>query len=283
MSIFGDPLTRRIDQLETSIPNVDEGFSWGFAIERHDWRPIWALCQEIQTTFKGYKGFETKQQHQEAWDRFSELRKRASRLADIENEKFAAQSTQLKETILSEARATYWSMSADFFVGSVLGHTTTDEMKDLQHRLNNAGKQLADNKRLMTRADKEECFEAIKISRESHDRFWEKYKALSQERREASQRKREEFERKRSEWVDHVQSNIRRNREKLEKANAALEHTRDRIRDLEDKLSETTSPKWEGLYSEWLDEARSKERDIENSIERIAEWISEDERKLYDR
>ncbi len=282
MPIFGNPLTKLIDQLDASIPYVNEGLSWGFAIERHDWRPVWSLCREIQTTFKGYKGFETKQQRQEAWERFCELRNRASRLADIEKEKFADQSTQLKDEIVTEARATYWCKSADFFIGSILGQTTVEEMQDLQHRLNNAGKRLSENKRLMTRVDKDECFEAIKNSRESHDRFWEKYKAHSQERREASQRKREDFERKRAQWINHVQSNIRKHREKLEKAEAALNHIRDRISDLEDKLSETTSPKCEGLFSVWLEEARSKERDIEDSIERIVGWIADDETKLYD-
>ncbi len=278
--MFGNPLISLIDRLEASIPDVDEGFSWGFEVERHDWRPIWALCKEIQATFRGYKGFETREQHQQAWERFSQLRNRASHLADIEKEKFAAQSNQLKENILSETRSAYWSMSADFLVGSVLGHTTVEEMKDLQRQLKDAGRRLSENKRLMTRSDKEECFHAIQEARESHDGFWEKYKELREERREASERKREEFERKRSEWIDRVRANIRKNQGKLEKAEHALEHTRDRIRDIEDKLSETTSEKWERIFSEWLDEAHSKEQDIEESIERIARWISEDEEKL---
>ena len=280
--MFGNPLSSLIDKLEASIPNVDEGFSWGFEVERHDWRPVWALCKEIQATFRGYKGFDSREQHQKEWERFSELRNRASHLADVEKEKIAAQSNQHKELILSEARAAYWSASADFFVGSVLGHTTVEEMKDLQRQLKDAGRRLSENKRLMTREDKEECFEAIKEARESHDHFWEKYKALREERREASERKHQEFERKRAEWIDRVHANIRKNQSKLEKAENALGHTRDRIRDLEEKIYETTSEKWQGIFSEWLDEARSKEQDIEESIERIAGWISEDERKLND-
>lgn len=280
--MFGNPLTSLIDKLEASIPNVNEGFSWGFEVERHDWRPVWALCKEIQATFRGYKGFETREQHQKEWERFSELRNRASNLANVEKAKFAAQSNQHKEVILSEARTAYWRASADFFVGSVLGHTTVEEMKGLQRQLKDAGRRLSENKRLMTRADKEECFEAIKEARESHDQFWEKYKQLGEERREASERKRQEFERKRAEWTDRVQANIHKNQNKLEKAENALERVRDRIRVLEDKFYETTSEKWQGLFSEWLGEARSKEQDIEESIERIVRWISEDQEKIND-
>lgn len=280
--MFRNPLSSLIDKLEASIPNVNEGFNWGFSIERHDWQPIWALCKEIQATFRGYKGFDSKEQHQKEWERFSELRHRLSHLATVEKEKFAEQSLQHKELILSEARAAYWSMSADFFIGSVLGHTTVEEVKCLQRQLKDAGKRLSENKGFMTREDKDECFSAIKEARESHDNFWEKYKNLREARRDASERKHQEFERKRAEWIDRIHENIRKNQSKREKAENALEKTRDRIRDLESKLYETTSEKWQGLFSEWLEEARSKERGIEESIDRISGWIIEDEHKLRD-
>lgn len=273
MGLFGNSLTRLIDQLDTSIPHVNEGLSWGFDVERHDWRPVWALCREIQETFKGYRGFETKEQHQEAWQRFNQLRQKASRLADIEKEKFASHSERLKADIVAEARATYWSKSADFFIGAVLGHTEAEEMKDLQRRLNAAGRKLSENKARMTREDKEVCFEAISDSRKSHDSFWEKYKEVSQHRQEG-------FHRKRSTWLAGVQENISKNQDKLNGARDALSRVRQRIDELQDKLSETKSPKWETLYSDWISEARTKEADIEESIERLRSWISEDEDKL---
>jgi hypothetical protein len=273
VSLFGNSLTRLIDQLESSIPNVNEGFSWGFDVERHDWRPVWALCREIQETFKGYRDFDTKEQRQEAWQRFNELRQRASRLADIEKEKFASQSERLKTEIVDEARATYWSKSADFFIGAVLGHTDVEEMQDLQRRLNDAGRKLSENKARMTREDKEMCFQAISDSRKSHDSFWEKYREIKQHRHE-------EFQRKRSEWISSVQANISKNQDKLSSARDALSRTRQRIDELQDKLSETNSSKWEGIYSEWIAEARAKEASIEESIERLQSWISEDEDKL---
>lgn len=273
MSLFGNSLTRLIDQLESAIPNVNEGVNWGFDVERHDWRPVWALCREIQETFKGYRDFETKEQRQEAWQRFNDLRQRASRLADIEKEKFASQSERLKTEIVDEARATYWSKSADFFIGAVLGHTDVEEMQELQRRLNGAGRKLSENKARMTREDKELCFQAISDSRKSHDSFWEKYREIKQHRHE-------EFHRKRSEWMSSVQANISKNQDKLSSARDALSRARHRIDELQDKLSETKSSKWEGIYSEWIAEARAKEANIEETIERLQSWISEDEDKL---
>ena len=273
MSIFSNSLTRLIDQLENSIPNVNEGFSCGFDVERHDWRPVWALCREIQEAFRGYRGFESKEQHQEAWQRFNQLRQKASRLADIEKEKFASQSARLKGDILAEARATYWSKSGDFFIGVVLGHTEAEEMQDLQRRLNDAGRKLSENKARMTHEDKEACFEAISDSRKSHDSFWEKYKEIRQHRQE-------EFQRQRSTWLASVHANISKNQDKLNGAKDALGRVRQRIDELQDKFSETKSPKWETIYSEWIAEARTKKADIEESVERLQSWILEDENKL---
>ncbi|WP_115547522.1 hypothetical protein [Sphingorhabdus pulchriflava] len=259
---------------------MDESAYIGFEVERHDWRPVWDLCRQIQEQFKGYKGFASKEEHQAAWDRFQMLRQKASRLADVEKANFAAQSETYRVDIVSEARACYWSASADFFVGSVLGETTVEEMKELQVRLKEAGQKLSRNKARMTREHKEECFGAIQDARESHDRFWEKYKDYKDQRRQEYEAKQAEFESKRAQWIERTNANIRRNQEKLSNAEDALNRVRNRISELEDKLYETNSEKWQGIFSEWLEEARSKERDIEESIERIEGWIREDEDKL---
>lgn len=283
MALFPNSLDLLIDRLEGSIPYVNPGFDWGMVIERHDWRPVWDLCKEIQAEFKGFKGYKTRDEHQAAWDRFQTLRKRASKLADIEKEKFANQSARLRDRILPEARGARYSMSTDFFVGAVLGHTTIEELQQMQSRLKEAGRVLSENKALMTREDKESCFEAIKEARESHDRFYEKYKLMKAERREATQRRNEEFERKQSEWRDRVQANISRNMANLQKARGALNRAQDRIREIEGKIYESDSAKWQGIFGEWLSEARAKESDIEASIEQIEGWIREDESKLIGR
>ena len=279
MPLFGNRIDQLIDQLENTIPHVEEGFTF-FQTERSDWRPVWALCRQIQSEFKGFQGFKTRDEHQAAWERFQTIRQRASRLADIEKERFAAQSLSLKDEILDEAKSAYWSMSGDFFVGTILGETDLAELQELQSILKGAGQKLSQNKHLMTKSDKEQCFEKIKEVRESHDRCYEKLKEMKNARREASRRKSEEFERKREAWRERTQANIAKNNDKLDRARGALERTRDRISEIEGKLYETDSDKWRGIFSEWLSEAQSKESDIEESIARIESWISEDQSKL---
>lgn len=280
MPMFGNSLDSLIGKLDNAIPWMDESTYLGFEVERHDWRPVWELCKEIQAEFRGYKGYASKEARQAAWDRFQQLRTKASRLFEVEKENFASQSQRYKIDILSEARACYWSKSADFFVGAVLGETTVDEMKQLQSRLQVAGRKLSENKSRMTREDKEACFEAIRDSRESHDHFWEKYKDHMRVRREAHEQRQAEFESKRADWINRVKSNIEKNRESLRGAENALDRTRDRISELEAKIADTDSAKWQEIFSGWLEEARAKESDIEDSIGRIRGWIREGEDKL---
>ena len=167
-------------------------------------------------------------------------------------------------------------------LGPVLGKTTIDEIKELQALLKSAGRRLSENKKLMSRADKEVCFEAIKEARESHDEFWKQYKKLKEERRLAAQQKHETFVRKREEWRNRVRENISKNEAKLERAQGALARTRRRIKDIEGKLRDNTSAKWEAIFSEWISDAEAKEADIEASIARFESWIEEDKAKLND-
>lgn len=282
MALYSNELDILIDKLENSIPWVDTGWTLGFKIDRHDWRPIWALCKEIGDKFKGFKGYATREDHQAAWERFQTLRKRASELCDIEKSQITAQSHQLKTDILHDTKVAYWSMSADAFLGPLLGSTTIEELQQLQSILKRAGKKLSENKHYMTKADKEECFQAIKESRESHDRFYQKIREFKDERLAASQRKQEEFVKKREAWRERTQVNIKKNENKLTRARGALERTRERISEIEYKLIETNSDKWQAIFSEWLSGEQSKETDIEESISRIEGWINEDQSKLND-
>ena len=261
MSIFPNKIESLISKLQDVIPYVETGWPLIGNVKRHDWRPIWTLCEEIQLAFKGSSEFKTREEQQAAWNQFQVLRKKVSELADVEKRTFSEQSTRLNSEILREVKNSRYSMSADTFVGAVLGHTTIDEIKSMQARLNRAGTTLSENKHLMTSADKQVCFEAIQEARETHDRFWERHKALTRERNEATLRRRAEFEEKREHWIQRVKGNISRNKEKLDKARGAYERNRDRISDIKDKIRETDSPKWEDIYCVWLSEAEAKESD----------------------
>lgn len=254
-------------------PNVDEGFSWGFEVERHDWGPIWGLCKDIQESFRGTKEFDSREAHQAAWDRFQQARQEASRRADIEKQNIADQSLRYKQSILDDARRAYWSKSADFFVGAVLGQTTKEEMIELQQILKRAGQSLSEHKHKMTKEDKQECFEAIQDAQATHDDFWGRYR----EHQAVAHQERAD---KHAAWQERTRENIARNEERRSKAEHALERVRQNIRDNYDKLSDAWSDEFRERVQGWIDEGEEKASDIEASIDRLTTWIEEDEAKL---
>lgn len=269
--MFGHPLEQKIDRLEQSIPNVDTSFSFGGEVERHDWRPVWALCKEIQEDFKHARDFESREARQKAWERFCSVRSRASKLSDHSKAAFAEQSARLKDELCYELRSVGWTPFTDtmFFFDP----TTVDEIKAMGRTLGEVGQNLGQSKQRMLKSDKDQVFAQIQDKRRQLDHFWEK-------RREAGQARRRGYEEKQSQWRERVNHNLNQNRERLEKAQSAAERVRERIEENEAKLRETTSTKWEGIISEWIAKDAEKLSDIEQSIDRIRGWIAEGEQKL---
>lgn len=278
MSLFPHRVELLIDQLENTVPAVEIGAIQVGKIERHDWRPVWDLCTRIQDEFKGCRDFPSREAHQAAWKRFQEIRQQASALCDKEKSAFRFQSEQFRNDILSDVRACSYSAAADalFFFDP----TTVEDMKQLSEKLNDAARRLSKLKHWMLANHKTACFEAIQEVRQSHDLFWEKRRQSSRIRQHTHEERRAEIQQKKEDRQRRVHANIDRNRDRLSKALSALDRNADHIREIEEKLSETTSPKWAAIFSEWLAEAHQKERDIEDSIDQIKSWIREDEDKL---
>ncbi len=205
-----------------------------------------------------------KAQRQAAWTRFNELRDEGSRRNRQETEALKDRSASHKAEILSICSGITYS----FFEDSVFffDQTTVEQMKRWQEYLHEAMNELRDRKHEMLGEHKKECFERIETIKESHDNFWRLYREQQQERREQRQQK--------------ARANIDANLERLRKAANALERQRDHADELRSKIAETTSAKWEAIWSEWLSEAEDKIDDIEQQIERIQGWIEEDERRL---
>jgi len=273
MSIWGQSLEGKISELEGLIPSVNEGFSFGFEVERHDWRPVWSLCREIQEQFRGCKEFDSHEAHQAAWDRFQTARQEASRLAAIEKEKLSDQSARIKEGILDDARTAYWSKSADFFVGAVLGQTTKDEMIELQKILKRAGQTLSENKHRMTREDKDECFQAIQEARATHDDFWGRY-------REYQETRQQERAEKQAAWEEKTRARIENNCERVARLHNAREKVQQNIYDNEAKIADAWSDDFRDRVQSWIDEGYENLAEIDEKIERIQGWISEDKARL---
>lgn len=278
MSIFPHRIEKLIGELRDTIPPVREGLIKVGKIERHDWRPVWEMARRIQSEFNESKDFASPDERQRLWGEFNRVRERARELQQEERTSFAEQSGWLRDEIMRSARACIYHPFSDvlFF----FDRTRVDEMKQMASLLKEVGRRLSENKQWMTTEDKQKCFALIQEARESQDAFWEKRRELSEERREATARRREEGAARHAAWREKIEGNITRNREKLAGAREALERTRERIRETEDKLAETTSEKWSDIFSGWLSEARTKEADIEASIERLEAWIRDDQGKL---
>jgi hypothetical protein len=273
-----NPIEAKISRLQDMIPSDQSGVFHSGGISRTDWRPIWNLCKEIQSDFRGCKDFPSREQHQAAWSEFQEARSKASEICDAEKEGFKAQSAVLRNELLSNIRACRFSKLSDvlFFFDP----TTVEEVKDMGRRLNEAGQRLSKEKEWMLSEHKAECFEEIQNARATLDDFWEQRKSQGLERKRQHEQRQSEFEAKQSDWRDRVNANISRNREKLNRAVSAHDRVIERIDEIETKIHSAENDKWRGIFGEWLSEALEKKTDIEESIDRIRGWISEDVAKL---
>lgn len=103
--------------------------------------------------------------------------------------------------------------------------------------------------------------------RKIHDAWWESLKKQRSEKHEDFQIK--------------VRTNLERNYERHRKATYALESCRSHADKLRDKIASAWNEDWKDKAYVWLSELEDKIRDIEQSIDRIEEWIREDEEKLH--
>jgi F0F1-type ATP synthase membrane subunit b/b' len=113
---------------------------------------------------------------------------------------------------------------------------------------------------------KQECFNRIQEVRAVQDAWWE---MLTQHRSRS-------FEERQA----RIRANLEQNYERHRKAAAALESCRAHADELRDQIASAWSEDWRSRAEGWLAELEDKIRDIESSLERIEEWIREDESKL---
>jgi hypothetical protein len=224
------------------------------------------LAKEIQQGFNSGLRYPTKELRQAAWEKFNSLRSEASRRADSERGHLAAKSTHHRDAIFWKCRSIGWSKLTDviFFFDP----TTIEEMKANGRALADVMKYFSENKHEMLGEDKKACHERIQEIKEEQERFWEQYKGARANRS--------------SDRIERCRTNLEKNREKYRKASDALDRCRNRASELRDKISDSTSAKWNEIWSGWLSEAESKSDDIEAQLRRLDQWIEEDERRLRD-
>ncbi|TVM03361.1 MAG: hypothetical protein CV087_05705 [Candidatus Brocadia sp. WS118] len=260
-------LQNSINEFERMIDSRRQGF----VMILHDFRPVWDMAREIQGGFNSRVRFPTIEMRQAAWERFRTLRDQASQVFQEQQDQMLDRSLEHRNDILSKANSAEHRAIEDalFF----FDRTTVEGMKVKAQQLKNAFAMLSTYKEEMLGEHKQQCHERLREVRESHDLWWSRYKETSAERQSDRQQARESKK-------DKIRANLESNREKLRTAEERLEKVRDSVRENRSKLEETTSDKWIGLYTEWIEEGKTKIESIESWINTLHEWIREGEEQL---
>ena len=233
-------------------------------MNRDHWKRFWDQCKKVGAAFKIVR-YPTKDEKDEAWQRFIAIREPASERADRERQDRRWKSEHHRHDIIGKAEE---ARPAPMLMNLI--DPTYDEvetMKALGPSLLEAGKMLSDRKHGMLGEHKSECFKRIQEIREIHDLFWAEYKKTRA--------------RQRAEWEERTRARVSQNYERLEKARAARDRKRSHADRLRSEIASAWNADWAYRREVWLAEEEAKIRDIEEHIDRIKGWIAEDEEKLY--
>jgi|CXWL01.1.fsa_nt_gi hypothetical protein len=260
-------LQNAIDDLERMIDSRRQGIIF----ISHDFRPVWEKARDIQAIFNNGVKFPTSEMRQTVWERFRTLRDEASQVFKEQQDQIRGHSAERRNDILAEAKSAEYRPIEDaiFF----FDRTTVEDMKVKARQLKEAFEMLSRYKDQMLGEHKVECHERLREVRESHDLWWSRYKETWSERQTDRQEARESKKEK-------IRANLDKNREKLRSDEERLEKARERIEENRGKLEETTSEKWIGIYTEWIEKDEAKVESIEGWINTLHEWIRQGEEQL---
>ncbi|MFH1652543.1 MAG: hypothetical protein ABIE74_00645 [Pseudomonadota bacterium] len=226
---------------------------------KRQYKEFWAHARQVSDMFKTLKPL-CHEDRERLWEKFSSVCEEVKRKqhSDYDTRKF--KSEQHRNDIIREAES---ARPCSLFG---LDPPDVEEMKVLSRVLRNAGSILSKYKEEIFGEHKQECFERIQEIRRIHDAWWEELKRHRSKRQE--------------EFQLRARVNLEKNHERHRKATDALRRVRNHADDLRDKISSAWNDDFRDRASIWLSEAEDKIRDIEESIQRIEDWIREDEEKL---
>ena len=230
---------------------------------REQWNAFFAKSKEIQEIFNSGIKFPTKEERQQAWERFNKTRSEGFKRKKADNEFFENRSQTIRNDI--QYRCKYLKYSAFTDVLFFFDPTTKDQIKQKQSELKQAEAEFSKRKYEMTRAHKDEIWEI----RASHQLFWDQHNKAWEQRKEEGQRKQAQFK-------ERTRANIAKNREKLYKAEDGLSRAKDNLSENRDKYYNADTDKWRDIISGWIAESETRIRDIEEYIERLKRWIDGD-------
>lgn len=289
-----DGIEALLDSLEV-LADAAEG-------RKAKWRDVWSEIKNIGQEFKRCR-FPTKQERQEAWDRFQsiidDVKYRQEQAKNEFAERVRVSEYHLDEVMSYAQRATPSSAAADAILAILTGGITTlvsagidailgpfDERKYELQKCSEAMKEgwsyFSSNKTEMFGKDKKAAFEALSEASEALNNAWSDWK---QERQAAMDRfhqeRRAEKEAKHEVWESRMRTNLSKLEDRLERLESALDHRRNVLSNLEDQRSSAWSDSYIERVDGWISEEEDRIADIERKIDQVKDWISEIEEKLY--
>jgi hypothetical protein len=226
---------------------------------KRQYKEFWAHAHEVSDMFKTLKPLRH-EDRERLWDKFSSVCEEVKRKQQSEHDNRKFKSEQHRGDIIRKAEG---ARPCSLFG---LDPPNVAEMKALGRVLRNAGTMLSRHKEEMFGEHKRECFERIQEIRRIHDAWWEELKRHRSKKQESFQLR--------------VRANLEKNYERHRKATDTLQRMRNHADDLREKISSAYHDDFRDRAYVWLSEIEDKIRDIEESIQRIEDWIREDEEKL---
>lgn len=276
------------------------------------WKEVWSLIKAISAGFKTTR-FATKQEREEAWNRFQELVEEAKARGEADRARIAEQeknwdkrkrkSDEARSEILIKTHYTRPSTGieqaiaapillpiqmVDAILRKILGLEDLDARKEELLSCNKAMREawelFSEHKAELLPADKAHIYKTLSDAQARLDAAWAEYKdegnRLWRMKQEAWERRQKEREEKHQQFVERVNANIQKLEGNLEKAKEALERHESRLEKLREDYENAWNDSFKDRCSGWIDECEEKVRDIQSSIERLEGWLDEERSKL---
>ncbi len=282
---FRDEQKRNAEQIrdEIDLIQTSENFlSDGSYSDKKQWEKI----REVSQMFKALKL--SREERESLWSKFNTKCEALKNRPKTKKESF---SEQLKKGIVEELFDARRAVSdpSDLSPGALFttmgGLLPLDDVfrvssSQLRDRLvwgnevvRKCGEKLSDNKQDMLYEHKQECFLAIKETREFLDEQWTILKTNRVNEREEKQSRH-------NEWRDRILTNANTNREKLEKANEDLIRMENHLSDLQEKLTDVRPGNYYDRVYGWISESEEQIVSKREWIAKLEQWIEEGEEKL---
>lgn len=280
-------VVEEIDELKSMVPG---GL---FASGKPDWRRIWDQVRTVGASFKGVR-FPTRDEHQEAWNRFQSLVntiKEAQAEERKQWEEKKSRSSQYRDEIITEAEMakpsgplgdvilTIATGGINVALDALLGpfDERKRELQACSEHLRKGWALLKERKGDMLARDRSESYRALREAGEQLNRAWEDYKG---ERQKAYDDYRAERQRKHDEWVERVETRIAKLESRKERLTEIIARKEAHLDELHGKLNDAWNDDYRDRVSGWIDEEETKLAELGSQLTDVENWLDEARGKL---